>query len=195
MSSRLSPLSSLLLLHRWFLLFVLLCPLLLCIVEGDTTMSCVSERKGDFRDKVCIIGSGNWGSAIATIVGPNCERLSDVDSTVHLWVYEEMVKVPDATNGNLIERKLSEVINERNENVKYLPGVKLPKNVIAEPDLATACQNATLLIFVMPHQFLPPVLPTIRESVHPTHCRGVSLIKGLGTYRTCIIEYPSLRLH
>ena len=174
------PASSLLLLYRRFLVFVLLCPLFLCFGESDSAMSCVSETNRDFRDKVCIIGSGNWGSAIATIVGPNCERMPDVDSKVHIWVYEEMVKVPDPSSGNLVERKLSEVINERNENVKYLPGVKLPKNVIAEPDLATACHNATLLIFVMPHQFLPPVLPIIRKSVHPTHCRGVSLIKGLG---------------
>jgi len=126
------------------------------------------------RDKVCIIGSGNWGSAIATILGPNCERLDNVDTDVHLWVFEEMVEVEGGE-----KRKLSEVINERHENVKYLSGFPLPLNIIAEPDLATACRNATLVIFVTPHQFLPPLLPTIRESVHPTLCRGVSLIKGL----------------
>jgi glycerol-3-phosphate dehydrogenase (NAD+) len=38
--------------------------------------------------------------------------------------------------------------------------------------------GATLLIFVLPHQFLPRLLPTIRESAH-SNCRGVSLIKGL----------------
>jgi glycerol-3-phosphate dehydrogenase (NAD+) len=124
------------------------------------------------RDKVCIIGSGNWGSAIATIIGPNCERLDHVDTDVNLWVFEEMVEIDGG------KRKLSEVINERHENVKYLPGVTLPRNIIAEPDLATACRNATLVIYVTPHQFLPPLLPTIRKSVHPT-CRGVSLIKGL----------------
>jgi len=139
----------------------------------------MGEDDGAFRDKVCIIGSGNWGSAIATIIGPNCARLSNVDSKVHLWVFEEMVEVQDP-NGTIVKRKLSEVINERHENVKYLPGVSLPENIVAEPDLATACQNATLIIFVTPHQFLPPLLPTIRKSVHPTHCRGVSLIKGLG---------------
>ena len=91
-----------------------------------------------------------------------------------MWVYEEMV---DAGDGTL--QKLTEIINTRHENVKYLPGIPLPSNVIAVADLAEACRDATLLIFVLPHQFLPKLLPIIRENAHPL-CRGVSLIKGLG---------------
>lgn len=123
-------------------------------------------------DKVCIIGSGNWGSAIATIVGRNCEKLPFYQTQVNMWVFEETVQVQGQS------RKLTEVINETHENVKYLPGIKLPQNVLAVADLATACKDATLLIFVLPHQFLPRLLPTIREASHPS-CRGVSLIKGI----------------
>ena len=43
-----------------------------------------------------------------------------------MWVYEELV------NG----RKLTEIINTDHENVKYLPGHKLPENVVA----GEACQ-------------------------------------------------------
>ena len=124
-------------------------------------------------DKVCIIGSGNWGSAIATIVGRNCERLRFCVKDVNMWVYEEQVEV----EGKMM--LLTDVINTRHENVKYLPGIELPHNVKAVPDLAEACQDATLLIFVLPHQFLPKLLPVIRGTAHPL-CRGVSLIKGLG---------------
>lgn len=84
---------------------------------------------------------------------------------------------------------LSELINTRHENTKYLPGIKLPKNVIACPDLKKACEGATLLIFVLPHQFLPKLLPTLREHAD-SNCRGVSLIKGLdfdATTRTPIL--------
>lgn len=123
-------------------------------------------------ERVCIIGSGNWGSAISTLVGRNCEMLSHCESQVNMWVFEETINI-DGEN-----RKLTDIINTRHENVKYLPRVSLPKNVVAVPDLATACRGATLLIFVLPHQFLPRLLPTIRESAHPM-CRGVSLIKGL----------------
>lgn len=127
------------------------------------------------KDKVCIIGSGNWGSAISVIIGKNCERLHNYyESEVKMWVHEEMID-----NGEGKEEKLSTIINTANENIKYLPGIKLPQNIVAEPNLALACQNATLLIFVLPHQFLPKLLPTIKQNIHPTNCRGVSLIKGI----------------
>lgn len=94
-----------------------------------------------------------------------------------MWVYEEMIEQEDGS-----QQKLTDIINSRHENVKYLPGIRLPANVKAVADLAEACQDATLLIFVLPHQFLPKLLPTIREYAHPA-CRGVSLIKGLGKSR------------
>ena len=94
-----------------------------------------------------------------------------------MWVFEETVT--DTITGE--ERKLTEIINDRHENVKYLPGITLPSNIVAVHDLATACQDATLLIFVLPHQFLPKLLPIIRKSSHPS-CRGVSLIKGIGKF-------------
>lgn len=90
-----------------------------------------------------------------------------------MWVFEETVNV----DGSM--EKLTEVINTQHENIKYLPGIRLPTNVKAVPDLSEACDGATLLIFVLPHQFLPKLLPIIREAAHPS-CRGVSLIKGLG---------------
>ncbi|KAL7560719.1 hypothetical protein ACA910_020999 [Epithemia clementina (nom. ined.)] len=140
-------------------------------------------------DKVCIIGSGNWGSAISILVGRNCQRWNNIlfEERVNMWVYDEEVTLPEddshRKNGEITtapcRKLLSQVINERHENVKYLPGVRLPSNVVAVPDLAEACRGATLLIFVLPHQFLPKLLPIIRQSVQVEHCRGVSLIKGL----------------
>jgi glycerol-3-phosphate dehydrogenase (NAD+) len=123
-------------------------------------------------ERVCIIGSGNWGSAIAKIIGTNCRRLPFCERRVNMWVYEELV-LEDG-----IEQNLSEVINTKHENVKYLPGVQLPDNVVAITDLERACQGASLLIFVLPHQFLSKLLPTIKKSALLS-CRGVSLIKAL----------------
>ena len=134
------------------------------------------QNSSDQLDRVCIIGSGNWGSAISTLVGQNCQRLPFFEDQVNMWVFEEQV-----TNDDGSSSKLTDIINQRHENVKYLPGIKIPENVVAMPDLAEACKDATLLIFVLPHQFLPRLLPVIRESAHP-NCRGVSLIKGLGKF-------------
>ena len=60
------------------------------------------------------------GSAIAKIVGVNAGKLDVFDTTVNMWVFEETV------NG----RKLTEIINTDHENVKYLPGHKLPPNIV-----------------------------------------------------------------
>ena len=125
-------------------------------------------------ERICIIGSGNWGSAIATKVGRNAAKLPFCNTTVNMWVFEEDVELPDSKQ----TVKLSELINTRHENVKYLPGIKLPSNIRAVTDLEEACRNATLLIFVLPHQFLPKLLPIIKANMH-SRCQGVSLIKGL----------------
>lgn len=61
------------------------------------------------------------GSAIAKIVGANAKSLPQFDDRVTMYVYEEMI------NG----KKLTEIINETHENVKYLPGHKLPENVVS----------------------------------------------------------------
>jgi len=127
------------------------------------------------KETICIIGSGNWGSAIATVVGRNAHRLPFCHDEVRMWVFEEEVTLQPENK----TAKLSDVINEQHENVKYLPGVTIPNNVRAVPDLAEAVRDATVLIFVLPHQFLPKLLPTIRANVNPTRCYGVSLIKGL----------------
>ncbi|KAL4716615.1 hypothetical protein ACJJTC_008250 [Scirpophaga incertulas] len=71
------------------------------------------------KNRVCIIGSGNWGSAIAKIVGRNAARLPNFEDRVPMWVYEELID----------GKKLTDIINETHENIKYLPGHKLPDNV------------------------------------------------------------------
>ena len=59
---------------------------------------------------------------IAKIVGNNVKNAPETfDQTVNMYVYEEMVD----------GRKLSEIINQDHENVKYLPGFKLPENVVS----------------------------------------------------------------
>ena len=89
------------------------------------------QNSDEQPERVCIIGSGNWGSAIAPLVGRNCEELPNCESRVNMWVFEEEVQLEDGST-----EKLTEIINSRHENVKYLPGIKLPCNVVAVPDLA-----------------------------------------------------------
>eukprot|EP00066_Takifugu_rubripes_P003822 XP_003966720.1 PREDICTED: glycerol-3-phosphate dehydrogenase [NAD(+)], cytoplasmic-like [Takifugu rubripes] len=118
--------------------------------------------------KVCIVGSGNWGSSIAKIIGNNVKASNRFDPMVNMWVYEEMIK----------GRKLTEIINTEHENVKYLPGHKLPKNVLAVPDIVEAVRGAKVIVFVIPHQFIADLCDQIKP--HLTEgAIGISLIKGL----------------
>ncbi|MGH0149487.1 UNVERIFIED_CONTAM: hypothetical protein FKN15_045145 [Acipenser sinensis] len=118
--------------------------------------------------KVCIVGSGNWGSAIAKIIGKNVTGSNRFDPIVNMWVFEEVV------NG----KKLTEIINSEHENVKYLPGHKLPKNVVAVPDVAEASTGADILVFVVPHQFISKLCDQIKPKIKP-ETFGISLIKGV----------------
>uniref|UniRef100_A0A8C5VQ03 Glycerol-3-phosphate dehydrogenase [NAD(+)] n=1 Tax=Microcebus murinus TaxID=30608 RepID=A0A8C5VQ03_MICMU len=118
--------------------------------------------------KVCIVGSGNWGSAVAKIIGNNIKKLQKFSSTVKMWVFEETV------NG----RKLTDIINNNHENVKYLPGHKLPENVVAVPNLSEAMQDVDLLVFVIPHQFIHRICDEITGQV-PKDALGITLIKGI----------------
>ena len=117
--------------------------------------------------KVCIVGSGNWGSAIARLVGFNAERLPErFEREVNMWVFEEMVE----------GRKLTEIINTTHENVKYLKGKSLPTNIVAVPDIETAVSGADMLIFVLPHQFIKRALSPLNGKLKPG-TTGLSLIK------------------
>lgn len=85
-----------------------------------------------------------------------------------MWVYEEIF---DGKN-------LSQTINENHENPKYLPGIKLPTNIVAVTDVLEATKDANILVFCMPHQFLGKICEEIRK-VHAPDCIAVSLIKGV----------------
>lgn len=75
-------------------------------------------------------------------------------------------------------RKLSNVINTTNENVKYLPGIHLGDNLRAVPDLAEAADGATMLVFVTPHQFIKGICAQLKPTMRP-EARAISLIKGM----------------
>ncbi|XP_027347680.1 glycerol-3-phosphate dehydrogenase [NAD(+)] [Abrus precatorius] len=119
--------------------------------------------------KVTVVGSGNWGSVAAKLIASNTIRLSSFHDEVRMWVFEE--KLPSG-------EKLTDVINKTNENVKYLPGVKLGKNVVADPDLENAVKDANMLVFVTPHQFMEGICRRLAGKIR-ADAEGISLIKGM----------------
>ena len=126
------------------------------------------------------------GSAIAKIVAENAKIHSDIfEQNVQMWVYEEEVTVPKESKhydpGSelaLKPQKLTTIINRLHENVKYLPGVPLPTNLIANPSIEDAVHDSTILIFNLPHQFISRICESLRGHILP-FARGISCIKGV----------------
>ncbi|XLR69665.1 hypothetical protein S83_020337 [Arachis hypogaea] len=121
------------------------------------------------KNKVTVVGSGNWGSVAAKLIASNTVRLSSFDDEVRMWVFEE--KLPSG-------EKLTDVINRTNENVKYLPGIKLGKNVVADPDVESAVKGANMLVFVSPHQFMEGICKKLVGKIGKD-TEGISLVKGM----------------
>ncbi|KAL4368934.1 hypothetical protein GQ457_05G018850 [Hibiscus cannabinus] len=122
-----------------------------------------------FKSRVTVIGSGSWGSVAAKLVASNTLQISSFHDDLKMWVFEETLQSGE---------KLTDAINRTNENVKYLPGIKLGKNVIADPDLDNAVKDANMLVFVTPHQFIDDVCKSLVDKVR-SDVEAISLIKGM----------------
>ena len=138
------------------------------------------------RHKVTVVGSGNWGSAIAKIIAENTAEHSNLfEPDVQMWVYEEDFTLPNDSKRydsspdlKSKPQKLTKLINHLHENVKYLPGITLPKNVHANPSLQDAVKDSSILIFNLPHQFIAKTCDDLTGHIVP-YARGISCIKGV----------------
>jgi len=123
--------------------------------------------------KVTIIGSGNWGTTVGKLMAESTAEHPDIfEKDVQMWVYEETVEIDGQP------QKLTEVINSKHENVKYLPKIQLPNNLIANPSLVDAVKNSTILVFNLPHEFIGNICKQIKGHILP-YARGISCIKGV----------------
>lgn len=106
---------------------------------------------------------------MAKLVAENCAEKPEIfEKQVNMWVFEEDVG----------GRKLTDIINTDHENVRYMPDVKLPENLVANPDIEKTVEGADLLIFNIPHQFLPRICKQLIGKVSPK-VRAISCLKGL----------------
>ncbi len=89
--------------------------------------------------KVAVIGAGAWGTTLA-------RHLAGNGAPVQLWAYE---------------LEVVEAINEKRENILYLPGVSIPPTVSSTGSLAEAVRGAEWLIFAVPSHAARSVLQQI----------------------------------
>lgn len=110
--------------------------------------------------RAAVLGAGSWGTTFAKV-------LADAGREVALWARRpEVVKV----------------INADHRNPDYLPGIRLPENLVAVADPAEAMAGADVVVFAVPSQTLRANLTGWRSAL-PEDVTLVSLAKGveLGT--------------
>ena len=91
--------------------------------------------------KISVLGSGAWGTALA--------QLMSKKSDVLMWVKEKSVKIE---------------INQSHQNTKYLPGIKLSKNIVSTNNLEDL--GASDIIFLtVPVQYMSSVLKKIKKII------------------------------
>lgn len=103
-----------------------------------------------------VLGAGSWGTTVAKVI-------ADGGHDVTLWSRRE---------------DLADEINQTGRNGDYLPGVDLPKNLVAQSDIALALSNAKQVYIAIPSQSLRESLTHWKDLI-PEGATLVSLMKGL----------------
>jgi len=106
--------------------------------------------------QLAIIGGGSWGTALAIVLAPRCER-------VRLWVKEE----------DLAARVLSTRVND-----VFLPGFPLPGNVAVSARLEDLLPGSDVVLGVMPSKYARRVYTAMLPLLDSGMC-FVSATKGL----------------
>ncbi|CAI2297658.1 unnamed protein product [Caenorhabditis sp. 36 PRJEB53466] len=145
------------------------------------------ELHEDRRKRIAIVGGGNWGSAIACLVATTVKRQSGrFNPVVHMWCRDS--RKPGDTS-----ESIADVINRRHENAKYLPGRRIPSNVIATSNLLDACASAHILILVVPHQGIAQICEELNGKLLPD-AHAVSLTKGISSEMDAETKIMKMRL-
>ncbi len=135
--------------------------------------------------RVTVLGDGGWGTTLALL-------LSNKGYPVILWgAFPKYV----------------EEVRKKRENIKFLPGFKIPENIELVPDVHEACRRAEIIVLAIPSQFMRRVLKKVKkDKIH--HKIFVSVAKGietsslkmmsqvihgeLGKIKLCVISGPAI---
>jgi glycerol-3-phosphate dehydrogenase (NAD(P)+) len=119
-------------------------------------------------EKISIIGDGGMATVLAMLLSEKFEiRNSKFEipptAEVRMWGYDR--------------RQLQQIAKNR-ENRKFLPGYKLPKALIFEPDDKRIMTDADLIISAVPCQFMRSIWTRLKDYV-PKDVPIVSVAKGI----------------
>lgn len=107
--------------------------------------------------RVGVVGAGAWGTTLAHL-------LAEKGLSVRLWAHEAEVV---------------ETIRRKQENVLFLPGVKLSPGIEATPSLAETVEGREFLVFAVPSQVARSVLEALARHLRGAAPPVVSATKGI----------------
>jgi glycerol-3-phosphate dehydrogenase (NAD(P)+) len=109
--------------------------------------------------KIAIIGDGGWGTTLAI-------HLHKKRFDANLWSPFE---------------DYAGILKKERENLKYLPGIKIPKDITISHSFEEITENAGLIILAVPSQYLREVLLKLSREINPKKHIFLSVIKGIET--------------
>jgi glycerol-3-phosphate dehydrogenase (NAD(P)+) len=90
--------------------------------------------------RIAVLGDGGWGTTLAVL-------LSDKGYSVTLWgAFESYIKT----------------MTESRLNLKFLPGVKIPKGIQLTSDIKTAVANKEIIVLAIPSQYTRGILNKVK---------------------------------
>jgi glycerol-3-phosphate dehydrogenase (NAD(P)+) len=107
--------------------------------------------------RIAVIGAGAWGTALSIVLARGRRH------QVRLWAYE---------------REVRDSIQARRTNEQFLPGFKIPDGIEATNSLASALEDCSLVLAVMPSHHARALYSSARASLSP-HAIIVSATKGI----------------
>ncbi len=135
---------------------------------------------------IAVLGDGGWGTTLAVL-------LSHKGFNVSLWSV-----FPD----------YALYLDRKRINTKFLPGVKIPRQIMITHDLSAAVDGKDLIIVAIPSQYLRSVLGKLKKGAYPRDAVYLSVTKGieiktlkriselireeLGGVRTAVLSGPTI---
>jgi len=109
--------------------------------------------------RVALIGAGSWGTSLALVLHSNKHR-------VRCYT---------------IEQSTIDDVRTKQENSRYLPGVKIPSEIVFSDDLAFTVQDADLILNAVPSQVTRLVVPQVVAALNKSGQIWVTVSKGIET--------------
>ena len=109
--------------------------------------------------RITVLGAGAWGTTLA-------RHLFNSEHTVTLWAHEP---------ARLVE------IRQSGENRRYLPGVRLPSEIILEGDLFKAIDGADCVLVAVPSKTFRQITANLKNF----NGIAISVTKGI-EYESCL---------